>query len=123
MRPLLLKGGRVVDPSQGMDARGDVLLQDGRIGAIGGSITGPDDAEIVDCGGCIVAPGFIDVHCHLREPGREHVETIATGARAARIHPLGRIDDAPALQQERSHQCSPPPFAASASSGRPPARR
>ncbi len=83
MRPLLLKGGRVVDPSQGMDATGDVLLQDGRIGAVGGSIAGPDDAEIIDCGGCIVAPGFIDVHCHLREPGREHVETIATGARAA----------------------------------------
>ncbi|HEX6059553.1 MAG TPA: dihydroorotase [Gemmatimonadaceae bacterium] len=83
MRPLLLRGGRIVDPSQGIDERGDVLVQDGRVAGIGGSIAGPDDAEVVDCGGRIVAPGFIDVHCHLREPGREHVETIATGARAA----------------------------------------
>ena len=83
MRPLLLKGGRIVDPSQGMDARGDLLVQDGRVAAIGGSIAGPADAEVVECEGRIVAPGFIDVHCHLREPGREHVETIATGARAA----------------------------------------
>ena len=83
MRPVLLKGGRVVDPSQGIDARGDVLLRDGRVEGVGGTIAGPDGAEIIDCAGRIVAPGFIDVHCHLREPGREHVETIATGARAA----------------------------------------
>src|SRR5688572_32221466 len=43
----------------------------------------PDDGDVIDCGGAVIAPGFIDVHCHLREPGREHVETIATGARAA----------------------------------------
>ena len=84
-RAILLRGGRVVDPSQSMDATADVLVDDGRIESVGDRLdTGSrDDLEIVDCSGLIVAPGFIDVHCHLREPGREDVETIATGARAA----------------------------------------
>jgi dihydroorotase len=83
MKPLLLKGGKLVDPSQNLNEIGDLLIADGKIAGIGGSIAGPDDAEVVDCDGLIVSPGFIDVHCHLREPGREDVETIATGARAA----------------------------------------
>ena len=83
MKPLLLKGGKLVDPSQNLNAVGDLLIADGKVGGIGGSISGPDDAEVVNCDGFIVSPGFIDVHCHLREPGREDVETIATGARAA----------------------------------------
>ena len=82
---MLLRGGRIVDPSQNMDAPGDVLLLGGKVEATGGTIdTGArDDLEIVDCAGLVVSPGFIDVHCHLREPGREDVETIATGACAA----------------------------------------
>jgi dihydroorotase len=83
MRPLLLKGGKLVDPSQRLNKIGDLLIADGKVVGVGGSITGPEDAEIVNCDGLIVSPGFIDVHCHLREPGREDVETIATGARAA----------------------------------------
>ena len=83
MRDLLLKGGRVVDPSTGMDRVGDVLIRDGKIESAGDSIATPGNAEVVDCSGRIVSPGFIDVHCHLREPGREDVETIASGARAA----------------------------------------
>ena len=82
-RDLLLKGGRIVDPSQGLDTVGDVLLRDGRIEACGGTLGTPDGAEVIACDGLIVAPGLIDVHVHLREPGREDVETIASGAHAA----------------------------------------
>ncbi len=82
-RPILFTGGRVVDPSRGLDEIADVLLGDGMISAIGRDIGRPDDATAIDCAGLIVSPGFIDVHCHLREPGRSDVETIASGAKAA----------------------------------------
>jgi dihydroorotase len=88
-RALLLTGGRIVDPSQSLDEVGDVLVVDGIVRECGGRITlDPESdagrrADVVDCSGLVVAPGFIDVHCHLREPGREDVETVATGARAA----------------------------------------
>jgi len=82
-RPILLRGGRVVDPSQSIDGRLDVLLMDGLIEACGQNLSAPDKAEVLDCTDMIVSPGFIDVHCHLREPGREDVETVTTGARAA----------------------------------------
>lgn len=83
VKPLLLKGARLVDPSQGLDAVGDLLVVDGKVAAIGGTIAGPDGARVVDCSGQVVAPGMIDVHVHLREPGREDVETVASGAHAA----------------------------------------
>lgn len=83
VRDLLLRGGRVLDPSAGRDEISDVLLRDGRIEAVGTSLGVPDGAEVLDCSGLFVSPGFVDVHCHLREPGREDVETVATGARAA----------------------------------------
>ena len=85
-RALLLRGGRLIDPSQGVDTVGDLLIVDGLIEASGriGDVRRDGDAlDVVECEGRIVSPGFIDVHCHLREPGREEVETIATGARAA----------------------------------------
>ncbi|MEO8577258.1 MAG: dihydroorotase [Gemmatimonadales bacterium] len=82
-RPILLRGGRVLDPSRRIDGIGDVLIVDGRIESAGERIGEHDAAEVVDCSGLVVSPGFIDVHCHLREPGREDVETIETGARAA----------------------------------------
>lgn len=79
---LLIRGGRVVDPSSRLDARADVLVEDGRISQIGEGLKAKG-AEIIDASGCVVAPGFIDLHTHLREPGREDKETIATGAQAA----------------------------------------
>ena len=86
-RSILLRGGRIIDPSQGRDETGDLLVTDGRIEAQGrlGDVRrdGAAAPEVIDCAGQVVSPGFIDVHCHLREPGREEVETIATGARAA----------------------------------------
>ena len=82
-RPILLRGGRVVDPSQALDDVRDVLIVDGRIEAIDANIDAPGDAETRDAGGLVVCPGLIDVHVHLREPGYEHKETIASGARAA----------------------------------------
>jgi len=72
----------VVDPASDTDKPADVLIQDGVINAVGAGIQAPG-AEILDATGLIVAPGFIDMHVHLREPGFEHAETIETGARAA----------------------------------------
>jgi dihydroorotase len=83
MRAMLIRGGRVVDPSQGIDAVLDLLLADGRVARLGEALDAPEGAEVVDAGGLVVAPGLIDVHVHLREPGGEHKETIASGARAA----------------------------------------
>jgi dihydroorotase len=83
---LVLRAGRVIDPSQNLDETADVAIVDGRvdrIGRIGEIGEGDRKVEELDCTRFVVAPGFIDVHCHLREPGREHVETIATGAQAA----------------------------------------
>src|SRR2546422_3342601 len=83
MRSLLLKGGRVIDPSRGFDQVADVLIQDGKIAAVGPGLGTPDGAEVRDVRNKVVAPGLVDVHVHLREPGNEDVETIASGARAA----------------------------------------
>jgi dihydroorotase len=82
-RPLLLVGGRTIDPSQFLDGPGDLLVRDGRIEALGQVTAVPEDAERVDVDGLVVAPGFIDLHVHLREPGDEHKETIRSGALAA----------------------------------------
>jgi dihydroorotase len=82
-RDVLLKGGRIIDPSQGLDVVGDVLIRGGVIESCGPAIAINEQFEVVDCAGLVVAPGFIDVHVHLREPGREDVETVATGAHAA----------------------------------------
>ncbi len=83
MRPILISGGRVIDPSRGTDAVSDVYLADGKIQAVGRDLGRPDDALVLQAAGKIVAPGLIDVHVHLREPGQEDIETVATGALAA----------------------------------------
>ena len=81
--PLLIRGGRVVDPSQAIDVVWDVLVVDGVVAEVGEGIDPPEGAREIDARGLVVAPGLIDVHVHLREPGGEHKETIATGLRAA----------------------------------------
>lgn len=80
---ILIRNGRVIDPSRGLDEVADVRLADGRIAAVGpGAATGHAD-ETIDARDMIVAPGLIDMHVHLREPGFEHKETIASGTAAA----------------------------------------
>ena len=81
-RPILVRGGRIVDPSQGIDRVADLLIEDGAISGIDTRIE-RDDAQVIDATGLVVSPGFIDLHCHLREPGFEYKETIATGTLAA----------------------------------------
>src|SRR3954454_21794569 len=80
--PIVIRNGRVIDPASGTDRVADVLISDGRIAGIGPELSSPG-AEIYDAAGMIVAPGFIDMHVHLREPGFEHAENIESGSRAA----------------------------------------
>ena len=82
-RPILLRGGRIIDPSRDMDQVGDVLIQDGKLATVGRGLSAPDGAIVRDIAGKVVAPGLIDLHVHLREPGNEDEETVASGARAA----------------------------------------
>jgi len=83
-RPIVLRGGHVVDPANGVDEVRDVLLVDGKIAAVSPALAEiPEDTLEVDASGMVVTPGLVDPHVHLREPGQEHKETIATGARAA----------------------------------------
>ncbi len=82
-RPILLRGGRVLDPSREVDETADLLLVDAKVEAVGRGFGAPDDAEVLDASGKVVCPGLIDVHVHLREPGQEDLETVATGAMAA----------------------------------------
>ena len=81
---LLVANGYLIDPSQNLNAGKNLLIEDGRIlGLMDRSEAAPEDAEVFDATGLMVAPGFIDLHVHLREPGQEYKETIATGAAAA----------------------------------------
>ena len=82
MNKLLICNGTIIDPSQSLEAKRDLLIRDGRVAEIAESISA-NDAEVFDATGLIIAPGFIDLHVHLREPGFEYKETIESGARAA----------------------------------------
>src|SRR5262249_56504382 len=79
----LLRGGRVIDPANNLDAVQDVLIAEGKIERLGRSLEAPAGAEIVDARGKIVCPGFIDIHLHLRAPAYEQKETLAAGTRGA----------------------------------------
>jgi dihydroorotase len=82
---ILIRGGRVIDPASGLDAIADVYIKDGRVEAVkqGGKLAAPQGTPAFDAAGRVVSPGFVDLHSHLREPGQENKETIATGTRAA----------------------------------------
>ena len=80
---LLLRNGRIIDPANGIDMVGDVLLSDGRIERVGKRSAEEDELRTIDCTGKVIAPGLIDIHVHLREPGFAWNETIESGARAA----------------------------------------
>jgi dihydroorotase len=80
---LLIKGGRLIDPSQGIDDTMDILIADGVVLKLGHGLTAPAGTQTIDAKGLIVTPGLIDMHVHLRDPGLEYKEDIATGSRAA----------------------------------------
>jgi dihydroorotase len=80
--PLLLRGARIVDPSTGRDEIGDVRIEGGVIADVDAGLP-TDGSEILECAGLVLAPGLVDLHAHLRQPGYEHKETVATGTRAA----------------------------------------
>ena len=82
MNAWLIRGGRVIDPKNGVDSVMDVLVQDGRVAQLGEGIA-CEGAQVIDAAGKVVAPGFIDMHCHLRDPGQEYKEDIVSGTRAA----------------------------------------
>lgn len=80
---VVIRGGRIIDGSG--ERMADVLVEAGRVRAIGASIDPPPGATLLDAGGCVVSPGLVDLHTHLRQPGREEAETVETGARAAAL--------------------------------------
>src|SRR5688572_14017156 len=80
---LLIRGGRVVDPANGRDGEMDVLVINGKIGRISRGIKAPEGTPVLAAKGMVGVPGLVDMHVHLREPGRENAETIETGTRAA----------------------------------------
>jgi dihydroorotase len=80
---ILIRGGRIIDPSRGGDGIADLLLSGGRVEGVGHNIPAGDGVAVVDAAGKVVAPGLIDLHVHLREPGQEDIETVASGAMAA----------------------------------------
>ena len=83
MTLIVIKGGRIIDPSEGVDMVGDVLIEDGKVVRVDADIASPEGAHLIDAKGMVVSPGFVDLHCHLRDPGLEYKETIASGTRAA----------------------------------------
>jgi dihydroorotase len=117
---LILRQGRIVDPAQNLDQVGDLGILKGRIVAISGNIP-PKGKREIDCTGLVVAPGFLDMHVHLREPGREDAETIETGTKAAarggftavacmpNTRPVNDSDEVTAFILKRAREVSPIP--------------
>lgn len=82
MERMLIRSGRVIDPANGVNRIADLLIENGRIAAIGENLDA-QDAQVIDAAGKVVAPGFIDLHCHLRDPGQEYKEDLISGTKSA----------------------------------------
>ncbi|MHC4713831.1 MAG: dihydroorotase [Planctomycetota bacterium] len=81
---VLISGARIIDPANGIDAEGDILIERGHIAAVGSlDRAGASGAEVIEAKGLVACPGFVDIHCHLREPGPTGSETVLSGSRAA----------------------------------------
>ena len=82
LNSMLIRGGRVIDPANGIDKVADILVENGKVAAIGENLSA-ENVQVIDAAGKIVAPGFIDMHCHLRDPGQEYKEDLISGTKAA----------------------------------------
>ena len=82
LNSMLIRGGRVIDPKNGVDMIADVLAENGKIAAVGENLA-KDGVQVIEAEGRVVAPGFIDMHCHLRDPGQEYKEDLISGTKAA----------------------------------------
>ena len=91
---LLVKGGRVINPAVQQDEICDILIEDGKIKSIGKQLNA-EGADVYDASGLVVAPGFIDMHVHLRQPGQSGKETIQTGTQAAAAGGITRVATMP----------------------------
>lgn len=87
----LVKGARLLDPANRVDRSGDVLIDGGKIARLGGEIAAESNVKVVDGKGLVLSPSFVDIHVHLREPGREDAETIESGTRAAAAGGFGAV--------------------------------
>ena len=83
MKPILFQKARLIDPDLKMDMRGDLLVENGVVSALGPELLPTADAEKIDCGGAVLAPGLVDLHVHFRDPGQTEKETLETGCAAA----------------------------------------
>ena len=82
--PVFIRGARVIDPARGMDQVADILVLDGKIASVTphSAEASPEGVQVIEAAGMVACPGFIDIHCHLREPGLEYKETIYSGSRS-----------------------------------------
>ena len=110
---IVIRRVRIIDPSRQLDRVGDLLLGNGEIVAAGRLTADhiPDGCKVIDGAGLVAAPGFIDLHCHLREPGFEYKETIAAGSKAAASQPfaLCRTPTRPSTTQQWSNSSNRKP--------------
>ena len=114
--PMLIQNARVIDPSQGLDEVMDLLLEDGKIAQLGSNLAAPN-AQVVDGTGLVVAPGLVDMHVHLRDPGLTHKEDVYSGCRAAAA---GGVTSLLAMPNTKPAMDSPKPSGRCWSAPKPP---